>query len=84
MSNTPAIAYKDAVKVAEHLGFKPKNKEGSHGQFKHPQTNKKVTLPNYKECYSQDLLASICRQLGINKKDFFILFKKLRNKFQVN
>lgn len=81
MSNTPAVAYKDAVKIAEYLGFKAKNKEGSHGQFKHPQTNKKVTLPAYnKECYGKDLLASIYRQLGINKKDFFAILKKLKKK----
>lgn len=79
MSNSPAISHKDAVKVAEYLGFIKRSHDGtSHVQFKNPTTGAKATIPAYKEPYGHDLFASICRQLGVTKKQFFGIFKQVK------
>jgi len=76
LTNTPAVSHKEATKVAETLGFIKKSHEGSHMQFKHPTTGKKVTIPLYKETYGPDLFSFICRQMGITKKEFFKYLKR--------
>ncbi len=79
MSKYPAIAYKEAVQVAKALGFmKRSHRKTSHVQYKHPVSGKKVPIPNYgKENYGPDLLANICRGLGVTKKEFYkVLTKK--------
>ena len=78
MSKHPAIAYKEATKVVIHLGYKKKSHAGtSHVQYKHPETGKKITLPDYgKENYRAPLFGKICRDIGITKKEFFSILKK--------
>lgn len=76
----PPATHTDAEKVALHLGFrKMKNNQtsGSHGQHKHPQTGRKVTIPKYKEPYYSPLFAKICKQLDVNKKEFYEILKNL-------
>jgi len=80
MSNTPAVSFKKALKVARFLGFVEKTRGGtSHTQHKHPQSGNKVTIPDYgSENYGPDLLKNICEQMGISKKEFFSILKKLK------
>ena len=65
--------------VAIHLGYERRSRSGtSHIQFKHPKTGVKVTLPDYgKENYCKSLLSKICRDMGITKKEFFKILRKV-------
>jgi len=78
MGSTPAVTFRQAIKVAKFLGFMEKTRKGtSHTQHQHPKTGKKVTIPDYgSENYGPDLLSNICRQMGITKKEFFKILKR--------
>ena len=64
------LSYKTAKKVVLALGFVFRGCVGSHEQYKHPTSGKKVTLPFYKKHYHPDLEHSIAKQAGISVQRF--------------
>ena len=64
-------------KVAGRLGFKLKEIQSSHWQYKKDGVGK-VTIPRYSEI-GDDIFTWICRQLKITKKQFWnILNNKIK------
>lgn len=75
MSDKPQLKHTDLERVARGLGFVFKVQVGSHMQYKHPATGKKVTIAKYNHPYGEDLVSSMARQMGIEKKE---LYKRAR------
>jgi predicted RNA binding protein YcfA (HicA-like mRNA interferase family) len=73
----PPLKHKDAVTALKALGFEPrKSKATSHQQWVKQCPSEvpaflKVTLDRYNSPYAKDLLASIVRQAGVSKKEFY-------------
>ena len=68
------VTPKECEKIVLILGFEYKSTKGSHKHFKKAGVGK-VTIPQYSEI-SGDLFQNICRQMKINKNEFFKLLEK--------
>lgn len=70
----PPLTCKDVKIILKKLGFAPRPQKGtSHEQWVKIDGNRihKVTVDCPKSPFSQDLIASMARQAGVSKKEFY-------------
>ncbi|MCO6427124.1 type II toxin-antitoxin system HicA family toxin [Nitrosomonas communis] len=70
----PPLTCKDVKKILTSLGFTPRPQKGtSHEQWVKVENGKlfKVTVDCPKSPFSQDLIASMAKQVGVSKKAFY-------------
>lgn len=73
----PPLTYADVVKILKALGFSKRDHKGtSHEQWVNQDPFRKVTVDKPKAPFSQTLIASMARQAGVTKSQFYGALKK--------
>lgn len=75
----PPLTCKEVKEILKKLGFESRPKKGtSHEQWvrKDPPPFRKVTVDCPKAPFSQILIASMAKQAGVSKKDFYAAIGK--------
>lgn len=68
----PPLACADVKRILKNLGFVARPKKGtSHEQWVAENPFRKVTVDCPKSPFSGDLVASMAKQAGVSKKDFY-------------
>lgn len=65
------LTYREVIAVLKKLGFKLRNQEGSHEQWVADDPFRKVTVDKPKAPFHGDIMASMCRQAGLTKRQFY-------------
>jgi len=72
----PTLKAKELVKFLQKDGFELSHQKGSHATYKHPVTQKRVTIPIHSgKDLKKGLLKGILNDLGLSSEEFL---KKLR------
>jgi predicted RNA binding protein YcfA (HicA-like mRNA interferase family) len=71
----PPLTPSETRSILSTLGFKEKNKEGSHSQWEHPadETHVRavVTVDEAEREFSEFLIKSVIRQSGRTREEFY-------------
>jgi predicted RNA binding protein YcfA (HicA-like mRNA interferase family) len=70
----PPLTCKEVKLILKNLGFEPRPQNGTsheHWIRKTPNSFHKVTVDCPKSPFGQDLIASMSRQAGVTKKQFY-------------
>lgn len=69
MPKLPALTAKKVIAILKNHGFQLHHSTGSHFIFRHPQTNRRVTVPYHIKDLPKGTLLSILKQAGLSKED---------------
>jgi predicted RNA binding protein YcfA (HicA-like mRNA interferase family) len=69
----PPLDCRQVKRIFAALGFEPRSQKGSHEQWVRDDRRGffKVTVDCPKQPFTGDLIASMARQAGVSKKDFY-------------